>query len=204
MNSLDARAAATGRDSWLWWADARAPVACAACAGARQRCAQQHSSSRSAAGTPRPAPAPAHTFFVSVHISLWCSRSKLGSSTHTHQRSAPPCSLSCRRAAGTGGKAQERAGKTRAGQMRRGQRPACEALHAAGRQACRACTHPVITFHSNSGVIVSTMRTTPRVMGCSEAARPSAGNDEAQPLILSPVRLWCVWCVVVACVCVCV
>jgi hypothetical protein len=36
----------------------------------------------------------AHTFLVSVHSSAWCSLLRTGSSTHTHQRSDPPCSRS--------------------------------------------------------------------------------------------------------------
>jgi hypothetical protein len=35
------------------------------------------------------------TFLVSVHSSEWCSLLITGSSTHTHQRSDPPCSRSC-------------------------------------------------------------------------------------------------------------
>jgi hypothetical protein len=45
---------------------------------------------------------------------------------------------------------------------------------------------PPLTLHVNWGVMVSWMRATPRVMGCSEASSETRGKASRQPRILSP------------------
>ena len=51
------------------------------------------------------------------------------------------------------------------------------------------CVSTTRTFQTNSGVMVSWMRTTPRVMGCRLACRSRAGKDFTQEAILSPVTV---------------
>lgn len=51
---------------------------------------------------------------------------------------------------------------------------------------CTASTS--LTLHVNSGVMVSCIRATPRVMGCRLATSDSLGKASRQPRILSPAR----------------
>jgi hypothetical protein len=68
------------------------PVALHSRSSRQERCACP------ASHTTTPPTRPAYyisTFFVSVQASAWCSLLSTGSSTHTHQRSDPPCRRSC-------------------------------------------------------------------------------------------------------------